>query len=144
MGPAAKMLDPDGAIPVAEGEGRKVVWRELTGVLARQIEPLEKRILGDDEDPVQAQFDRDKMLADAQPKAALMNQGEESRLRQVLRITKLLMNIKRRARPEEKIENGECSQDVDENKGSQNGKNVAYQDVHEKKRVIQICITYLK
>jgi hypothetical protein len=133
LGPAAKLLDPDGAIPAAEGEERMGVRRELGAVLARQVEPLEKRILGHEEDPVQAQLERDKVLADAQPKAALMNQGEESSLRQVLRITKLLMNIKRAARLQEKIENAECSQDVIENKWSQNGQNAACQDVYENK-----------
>ena len=117
LGPAAKLLDPHGAIPPAEGEERMVVRRELCAALARQIEPIEKRFLEGDEDPVQAQFERDKMLADAQPKTALMNRGEESSLRQVLRITNLLMNIKKEARPQEKIENADCSQYVTENKG---------------------------
>ena len=95
LGPAAKMLDPDGQIPAAEGEERKAARRELCRVLALEIEALEKEILGDDDDPegAHAQFDRDKMLATAQPQAALMNRGEESSLRQVWRLIHLLMNI---------------------------------------------------
>jgi len=135
LGPEVELLVDDEEVPVAEGEEREAARRGLLGILSPEINSLKEHImrLVEEPDQAQAQFDRDKMLADAQPKAALMNQGEESSLRQVLRITKLLMNIKRLARPQEKIENAECSQDVIENKGSQNGQNTACQDVHENK-----------
>jgi len=120
LGPAAKRLDPDGEIPAAEGEERNAAWRDLGRVLAFEIEALEKRIFEPDEDPdeARAQFDRDEILARGQEKAALMNRGEESSLRQVLRITHLLMNIKKVARTPKNIENEGCSQYVTENKGA--------------------------
>jgi hypothetical protein len=98
--------------PVVEGEERMAVNRELTRVLAIEIEALEKRILKPDEDPDEprAQFDRDEILAKAQPKAALMNRGEESSLRQVWRTTQLLMKIKKAAQNQKDVKNEDCSQ----------------------------------
>lgn len=85
------------AVPVAEGEDRRAVSRELVGILAEESEATEKRLLEPDDDPdaVRAQFERDEMLAVIQPKAAVMTRAEESSLRQVLRITHLLINIKK-------------------------------------------------
>ena len=95
LGPAAKRLDPDGTIPAAEGEQRIATQRELGTILAQEIGPLQKRITGDEPDQAQAQFDRDQMLAAAQPQTALMNRGQESSLRQLWRTTNLLMKIQK-------------------------------------------------
>ena len=83
LSPEAGLVAGVGEVPVAEGEERKVVCRELIRVLAAEIEDLEKRILGPEEvaDEAQAQFARDEILARGQEKAALMNRGEESSLR---------------------------------------------------------------
>ena len=119
LGPAANMLDPDGKIPAAAaGEERIALGRDLTRALAMEIEPLENRLLDPDEDPsdAQAQFDRDEILARGQEKVALMNRAEESSLRQVWRLTHLLINIKKAASAQKNIENEESSQYVAEKK----------------------------
>jgi hypothetical protein len=106
------LLAQAGEAPAAEGDERMAVNRDLTRVLAREIEALEKRIHEPDEDPdeARAQFDRDEILAKAQPKAALMNRGEESSLRQVWRTTQLLMKIKKAAQNQKDVKNEDCSQ----------------------------------
>lgn len=105
LGLEAKRLHAGAEIPAAEGEERKVVWRKLVAVLARQIEPLEKHILGYDRDPDQAEIDRDKLLAEAQAKAALMNRGQESSLRQLWRTTNLLLKIQKMAKEQRDVKN---------------------------------------
>jgi hypothetical protein len=105
LGPAAKLLDPDGKIPAAEGEERRSAWRELGTVLAIAIEPIEKRIIGEEIDEAQAQFDRDQLLAEAQPEAALMNRAEESSLRQLWRTTNLLLRIRKNANTQKDVKN---------------------------------------
>jgi hypothetical protein len=103
LGPAAKRPDLDGTIPAAEGEERKAAQRELGAVLAGEIGPLQKRIMGDQPDEAQAQFDRDQMLAQAQPQAGLMNRAEESSLRQLWRTTNLLMKIQKERKKQKEV-----------------------------------------
>jgi hypothetical protein len=113
---APEELDPGlraqvGEVPVAEGEERTAAGRDLTRVLAREIEALEKRFLQEeDPDEARAQFDRDEILAKAQPHAALMNRGEESSLRQVWRTAQLLIEIKKAAQKQKDVKNEDCSQ----------------------------------
>lgn len=59
-----------------------------------EIEPHEKRFI-EGQDEAQRQMERDRTLAKAQPEAELMNRAEDSRLRQVLRLPRLLPRIKK-------------------------------------------------
>jgi len=105
-------------IPVAQGPERKAVREELVQLLVPEIESLERRILEPKEEPdqVRALFARDEILAGAQTRTALITRGEESNLRQVWRLTNLLMRIKKGARNKKDVKNADCSQYVIENK----------------------------
>lgn len=103
LGPAAKLLDPEGRIPAAEGEERKAAWQQLGDILALEIQPLQKRIVGEEADETQAQFDRDQLLAGAQTELALMNRGEELSLRQLWRTTNLLMKIQKERKKQKEV-----------------------------------------
>jgi hypothetical protein len=105
FGPSAKMLEEHGEVPAAEGEERIAASRDLMGLLAGEIEPLEKRIRGEDPEEARAQIERDQMLAGAQPKAALLNRGEESSLRQLWRTTNLLLKIQKNAKTQRDVKN---------------------------------------
>jgi hypothetical protein len=96
----------DDEIPVVEGEGRRAARLELGALLAPEIERLQKQFLQPREgaDSVQAQFERDIILAKAQQEAAEMNRWEESSLRQVWRTTQLLMKIKKAAQTEKRCQ----------------------------------------
>ena len=120
LDPGGRALAEAGEIPVAEGEERVAVREELVRLLVPEIESLERRILRPEEesDEARARFDRDEILAAAQPCTALMTRGEESSLRQVWRITNLLMKIKQGARTQRDVKNEGCSQDLIENKGA--------------------------
>jgi hypothetical protein len=110
-------LAEDEEVPVAEGEDREAARLELLGIVDPVINSLKERMMryAEDPDKARAQFNRDEILARGQEKAALMNRGEESSLRQVSRITHLLMKIKEAARTKN-IENEEWSQYVTEKK----------------------------
>jgi len=103
FGPSEKMLEERGKIPAAEGEERKAASRDLMALLAEEIEPLEKRIRGEDPDQARAQIERDQMLAEAQPKVALMSRGEESNLRQLWRTTHLLLKVQKEAKTQKDV-----------------------------------------
>src|SRR5208282_60382 len=118
LGPEAQLLGEDEDVPAAEGEEREAARLELLRIVDPLINSLKERIMRYAEDPDKAreQFNRDEILARGQAKVALMNRGEESSLRQVWRLTHLLMNIKKAALAQKNIENAECSQYVAEKK----------------------------
>ncbi|MGA2985120.1 MAG: hypothetical protein ABSG32_15020 [Terriglobia bacterium] len=124
--PEAWLLPGDDEVPVAEGEEREAARVQLLRTLEAEIDSLSERIMRPDEDPnkVRAQFDRDEILAAGHPKAALMNRGEESSLRQLWRSTDLLLKIKEAARKEENIENEGRPRGLYENKGRIKRQNV--------------------
>ena len=99
-------------IPATEGEEYLATYQELTGLLSSQIESLDRLVLDSDEEPdeVHAQFDRDEILAGAEARTTLTARREESSLRQVWRITNLLMKIKAASTRAKKHQNEECSQ----------------------------------
>ncbi len=105
--PATLQLADADQIPMAQGEERAAVRRELTKLLALEIEKVEKRVLQPDEDPngIPAQMERDVILATAQPEATLLTRGEESSLRKVWRSTNLLMKVRKIAEKQKDVKN---------------------------------------
>lgn len=105
--PSTGLLAGAAEVAVAQGEERIAVGRELTRVLGVVIESLETRLLEHYERPDEAgaQIDRDEMLAWGQAKATLTIRGEEASLRQVWRITNLLMRIKKSAKTQKDVRN---------------------------------------
>jgi hypothetical protein len=106
--PEGMALAELGEIRVAEGEERETARQDLVDLLVPEIESLERRILEPKEepDPTRARFAQDELLAGAQTRTALIIRGEESNLRQVWRLTNLLLRIKKAARNKKKdVEN---------------------------------------
>jgi hypothetical protein len=118
--PSGMALAEAGEIPVAQGPERKALREELVQLLVPEIESLQRRILKPEEetDEARARFARDEILAGVGPAATLMTRGEESNLRQVWRLTNLLMRIKKVAGKTKDVKNADCSQYVIENKGA--------------------------
>ena len=118
--PADLALAEAGEIPVAQGPERKATREELVQLLVPEIESLQSRILQPEQetDEARARFARDEILAGVGPAATLMTRGEESNLRQVWRLTNLLMRIKKGSRNKKDVKNADCSQYVAENKGA--------------------------
>ncbi len=99
-------------IPATEGEEYIAMYQELTGLLSSEIESLDRLVVesGEEPDEVRAQFDRDEILVGVEARTTLTARREELSLRQVWRITNLLMKIKAASAPAKKHQNDECSQ----------------------------------
>ena len=90
--------DGDQQVSAAEGQERVAARRDLSHLLAVEIQDLKSRIIGPCQGPERAQIERDMLLAGAVPEVEFLMHAEESSLRQVWRATELLRKVKSAAR----------------------------------------------
>jgi hypothetical protein len=90
-------------VPAAEGEERRKVRLDLYQLLMSVIDPLEQEFVSG-RDEMEERIERDHVLAASESDAKLLRRGEEASLREVWRIAKLLISI-RRTRNAKNIEN---------------------------------------
>jgi hypothetical protein len=81
-------------LSAAEGEERRKVRLDLYQLLMSVIDPLEQQFISG-RDEMEEWIERDHALAAAESDAKLLRRGEEASLREVWRIAKLLISIRR-------------------------------------------------
>jgi hypothetical protein len=114
--------EPNAGLSSAEWEAREPVRRLLEHILSRQVEiceaerqaTLRESLMGP------SPYERAAEIAPTQRNAALMRRMQDSSFRQVVRLTSLLMRMKRQERQMEGLENPAACYDLSETKGVSN------------------------
>ncbi|MGA3165354.1 MAG: hypothetical protein ABSF14_04465 [Terriglobia bacterium] len=106
-----------------EWEAREPVRQLLENILRRQVELCEAQRVANLRECLAgpSPFERAAEIAPTHRSATLMRRMQDSNFRQVVRLTSLLMRIKRQERQMEALENAAAFQDVLETKGVSDG-----------------------